>query len=131
MFPLPLYRVADWVGRTVLTGVLGIPAAKFNDDRLGRTLDALYPHTVMENMNNLADWLNRRGYRLSETLVVGDRAMPGDEIAHAYDQHNLRYLAGLRCTRRGHKALLTRCTTKQLETFPLEDGPTPQYWGRN
>ncbi|MBK7918088.1 MAG: DUF4277 domain-containing protein [Chloroflexi bacterium] len=44
MFPLPLYQVADWVGRTVLTSVLNVPAAKFNDDRLGRTLDALYPH---------------------------------------------------------------------------------------
>ncbi|MCJ7702793.1 MAG: IS1634 family transposase [Anaerolineales bacterium] len=44
MFPLPLYRVADWVGQTVLTAVLGIPADKFNDDRLERTLDALAPH---------------------------------------------------------------------------------------
>lgn len=44
MFPLPLYQVADWVGRTVLVHMLGIPAAKFNDDRLGRTLDALFPH---------------------------------------------------------------------------------------
>jgi len=44
MFPLPLYQVADWVGRTVLVHLLGIPATKFNDDRLGRTLDALYPH---------------------------------------------------------------------------------------
>jgi transposase len=44
MFPLPLYRVADWVGQTVLTAVLGVPAIKFNDDRLERTLDALAPH---------------------------------------------------------------------------------------
>lgn len=44
MFPLPLYQIADWVGRTVLVSILGIPAAKFNDDRLGRTLDALYSH---------------------------------------------------------------------------------------
>jgi transposase len=44
MFPLPLYRVADWVGQTVLTAVLGVPAEKFNDDRLERTLDALVPH---------------------------------------------------------------------------------------
>lgn len=44
MLPLPLYQVADWAGQTVLVGVLGLPAAKFNDDRLGRTLDALYPH---------------------------------------------------------------------------------------
>lgn len=214
MFPLPLYRVADWVGRTVLSSMLSIPATKFNDDRLGRTLDALYPHlatiwleiievaickadvdlsvifydltafivhgqyadseqidfgfahntpmnkrkfklalnatadgnipwlyrflsgrtadqaTVTDNMHNLATWLQRRGYQLSDTLVVGDRAMLSDEIAAAYDRYNLRYLAGLRCTRKVHKALLTRYTTEQLEAFPLEDGANPQYWGR-
>lgn len=214
MFPLPLYQVADWVGRTVLSSMLDIPAAKFNDDRLGRTLDALYPYletiwlevvevaiskanvdlslifydltafiahgryadseaidfgfahntpmnkrkfkgalnaaadgnipwlyrflpgrtadqaTVTTNMNHLADWLQRRGYRLSDTLVVGDRAMLNDEIAYAYDQHGLHYLAGLRCTQQGHKALLRRYTTEQLEMFPLEADPQPQYWGR-
>ena len=44
MFPLPLYQIADWMAQTVLVAVLDIPAAKFNDDRLERTLDALYPH---------------------------------------------------------------------------------------
>lgn len=44
MFPLPMYQVADWVGQTILATVLGVPAQKFNDDRLERTLDALYPH---------------------------------------------------------------------------------------
>lgn len=44
MFPLPLYRLADWVGQTVLVAVLDVPAAKFNDDRLGRALDAMAPH---------------------------------------------------------------------------------------
>ena len=43
MFPLPLYQIADWVAQTVLVAVLDIPAAKFNDDRLERTLDALAP----------------------------------------------------------------------------------------
>ena len=38
------YKVADWLGQTVLVSVLGIPAAKFNDDRLGRTLDAIAVH---------------------------------------------------------------------------------------
>ena len=28
--PLPLYRVADWMARTVLVYTLGVPAAKFN-----------------------------------------------------------------------------------------------------
>ena len=44
MLPLPLYRIADWVGQTSLVATLGIEAEKFNDDRLGRTLDAIHPH---------------------------------------------------------------------------------------
>jgi len=214
MFPLPLYQIADWVGRTVLVNILGIPAAKFNDDRLGRTLDALYPQletlwlevvevairkadidlsvifydltafiahghyaestqvdfgfahntpmnkrkfklalnatadgnlpwlyhflpgrtadqaTVSDNMNNLAAWLKQRGYRLANTLVIGDRAMLSDDIAWAYDQHDLRYLAGLRCLKKEHKALVTHWTPEQLAAFPLEEGANPQYWGR-
>jgi hypothetical protein len=42
--PRPLYQVADWLARTVLVYAMGIPAEKFNDDRLGRTLEALAPH---------------------------------------------------------------------------------------
>ena len=42
--PLPLYKVADWLAQTVLVYTLGVPAAKFNDDRLARTLDAIHPH---------------------------------------------------------------------------------------
>ena len=44
MAPQPLYQVADWLARTVLVYTLGIPAEKFNDDRLGRTLDAISQH---------------------------------------------------------------------------------------
>ena len=42
--PLPLYQVADWLAQTVLVYTLGIPAIKFNDDRLARTFDAIRPH---------------------------------------------------------------------------------------
>jgi len=214
MYPSALCRVADWVGRTTLVHILGMPAAKFNDDRLGRTLDALEPHleiiwlelvelavrkadidmsvifydltafimhgryegsdyvdfgfahntpsnkrtfklslnvtadgnipwlykmwsgrtadqsTVASNMDNLASWLKRRGYRLQETLVVGDRAMLNDKIAHSYDELGLRYLAGLRCSKKEHKALLTKWTTPQFEEYPIIEGSNPQYWGR-
>ncbi len=44
LLPLPLSQISDWIGQTVLSAVLGIPASKFNDDRLGRTLDALHEH---------------------------------------------------------------------------------------
>ena len=214
MSPKPLVRVANWVGRTVLAHKLGIPASKFNDDRLGRTLDEIEPKleaiwldmvalairkadidmsvifydltafimhgryqdsdyvdfgfahntpsnkrkfklslnatadgnipwlykmlpghtadqaTVMSNMDNLAAWLKRRGYRLEETLVVGDRAMLNSEIACTYDKFNLRYLAGLRCSKKEHKALLTKWTTTELEEYPIIEGSDPQYWGR-
>jgi len=42
--PRALYLVADWLAQTVLVQALGVPAAKFNDDRLGRTLDAIAAH---------------------------------------------------------------------------------------
>ena len=42
--PRPLYKVARWMVFTILPLVLGVSARKFNDDRLGRTLDAIEPH---------------------------------------------------------------------------------------
>lgn len=42
--PRPLYHVMDWLASTVLTDYLGVSATKFNDDRLGGTLNALAEH---------------------------------------------------------------------------------------
>lgn len=42
--PRPLYRVTAWLAQTALPAWLGLPATQFNDDRLGRTLEALAPH---------------------------------------------------------------------------------------
>jgi len=44
MAPRPLYQVADWLARTVLVYTLDVPAGKFNDDRLARTLEAINEH---------------------------------------------------------------------------------------
>jgi transposase len=45
--PRALWRVADWLGQTVLVRVLGVEAAKFKKDRLARTLAlrAIAPQT--------------------------------------------------------------------------------------
>jgi len=40
----PLYKIKDWLSKTVLIYIVGVPASKFNDDRLGRTLDAMNDH---------------------------------------------------------------------------------------
>ena len=41
MAPRPLYKVVDWLATTLVAEHLGVSRFKFNDDRLGRTLDAL------------------------------------------------------------------------------------------
>lgn len=214
LLPLPLYQIADWVGQTCLVATLGVAAEKFNDDRLGRTLDALYPHldvlwpaiieqvllrteidlsvlfydvtafiahgryaesdiidfgfahntpsnkrkfklglnatadgnlpwlfqrwsgstadqaTVEENMSALATWLHHHGYASQDTLVVADRAMMNAEIAYRYEEHGLRHLTGLKASSQEQKALLTGWDDEQIEAFPLEACPSPQYWGR-
>ena len=42
--PVALYRVRDWARDSGAEKFLGIPAGKLNDDRLRRTLEAIYPH---------------------------------------------------------------------------------------
>ncbi len=42
--PRGLYLIADWLAQTVLVQTLGLSPTKFNDDRLGRALEALAEH---------------------------------------------------------------------------------------
>jgi len=209
MAPRPLYQVADWIAQTVLVYVLGIPASKFNDDRLGRTLDAICEHardiwqdivhhalvrfdidlsiifydltafvvhgaysesdyakfgfahntpmdkrkvkagvnasadgniptdygmwpgntadlaTVQENMTRLCHLLRRRGWPINETVIIGDRANLNDELAVAYKDHDLHYLAGLQAHKKVHRELLEQYPTPQFYAHPLAEG----YWG--
>ena len=212
--PRPLYRVADWMARTVLVHTLGVPADKFNDDRLGRTLEALGQHsrdiwqdvvhralvqanvdlrvifydltafvvhgastdsqladfgfahntpldkrkfkeglnvtadggiptaydlwagrtadmaTVQENMARLTRLLEAHGWPVQETIIVGDRANLNDELVCAYNDHGLRYLAGLQPQKKAHRQLLTAFSEHEFYTQPLTDERGPAgYWG--
>jgi transposase len=215
MAPRPLYKVADWLGQTVLVTVLGIPAAKFNDDRLGRTLDAIAAHqrdiwldivsqalrrfeidlrflfydltalvaqgayadsqwvdygfahntpsdkqkvklgvtasgdgavptvydshsgraadraTVQDNMARLCRLLERQGQTLSEVLLIGDRANLDDELALAYTDQHLKYLAGLQPRKKAHCELLVAVPECQFYAHPLTApvGREPGYFG--
>lgn len=42
--PRPLYKIVDWLGTTLIAEHLEVSRNKFNDDRLGRTLDVLAEH---------------------------------------------------------------------------------------
>jgi len=213
--PRPLYRIADWLARTVLVYQLGVPAEKFNDDRLGRTLDAISQHTrdiwqdvvhqalvradidlsvifydltafalhgsytnskhvtfgfahntpmdkrkfkagldvsadgnvpteyalwagrtadmatVQENMERLCRLLRSHGWSIQETVIIGDRANLNDELAIAYDDHGLRYLAGLQPQKKAHRKLLVRYPDEQFYTLPLNNERGREgYWGR-
>ncbi len=54
--PRALYKISNWVTCTVLEKEMGVAATKFNDDRLGRTLDALAPYVqeIWEEIVTLA-----------------------------------------------------------------------------
>ena len=212
--PRALYRVADWLARTVLVHMLGVPAEKFNDDRLGRTLEAISQHsqdiwqdivhqalvranvdlsvifydltafvahgaytdsqhvdfgfahntpmdkrkfktglnvasdgnipteyelwpgrtadvaTVQENMERLCRLLKRHGWSVERTVIIGDRANLNDELAIAYDDHGLHYVAGLQPQRKEHRKLVEAHPEAQFYALPLTDERGPKgYWG--
>jgi transposase len=212
--PRPLYRVMDWLASTVLQDYLGVPASKFNDDRIGRTLDALAQHaqaiwqdiasqallryhidlsvlfydltalvmtgeypdselvdygfahntpsdkqkiklgvvatrdggvpllfqpwagrtadraTVQKNMAALRALLERQGCDTQRVLIVGDSANLNSELALAYADQHLKYLAGLPLLEKVHRTLVLTPTERELYRLPLTDehGPTG-YWG--
>jgi transposase len=212
--PRPLYRVMDWLAGTVLSDYVGVPAAKFNDDRLGRTLDALAGHaqaiwqdlasqallryqidlsvlfydltalvmtgeypdselvdygfahntpsdkqkvklglvvtrdggipclfqpwagrtadrtTVQKNMDALRTLLKGQGRDTQQVLIVGDSANLNSELALAYADHHLKYLAGVPLVEKAHRSLVRTPTERELYRQPLTDdhGPTG-YWG--
>jgi transposase len=93
----------------------------------GRTADLA---TVQENIERLERFLEQHGYPLSEVRIVGDRANLNDELALAYDDHHMHYLAGLQPHKTVHHDLLTAVPEGQFYLHPLTPnlGPTG-YWG--
>jgi len=214
MAPRPLYKVVDWLATTLVAEHVGVSRFKFNDDRLGRTLDALaeqlpaiwadiqqqtllrykidlsvlfydltalimtgkyadsglvdygFAHntpsddpkvklgllasqdgglplmfqawsgrtadkaTVQTNMQNLRQFLQQNGWKPSQVLVVGDCANLNSELACAYQDANLRYLAGLGKLEKVHKDLILAPRDQSFKQLPLTHKTDPDgYWG--
>jgi hypothetical protein len=71
------------------------------------------------------------GWSVRETIIVGDRANLNDELAIAYDDHRLRYLAGLQPHKKAHRELLVAYPDQQFHALPLNDQRGRKgYWGR-
>jgi hypothetical protein len=81
-------------------------------------------------MDRLARFLEQHGYPVSEVRIVGDRANLNDELALAYDDHHVRYLAGLQPRTTEHRELLTQVPEGQFyhQSLTAERGPNG-YWG--
>lgn len=93
----------------------------------GRTADLA---TVQSNMERLRHLLEQRGWATNQVLIVGDRANLNDELALAYDDQGLRYLAGLKPQRKEHRTLMMQVSERQLYTQPLTEGQgADRYWG--
>jgi hypothetical protein len=68
---------------------------------------------------------------VGEVMIIGDRANLNDELALAYDDHGLRYLAGLQPRKNRHRQLWLAIPEKQFYAHPLTDDHGPSgYWGR-
>ena len=82
-------------------------------------------------MECLRQLLKRQGLPQAEVMIVGDRANLNDKLALAYDDRNLRYLAGLRLLKKVHKRLVEDILEKEFYVGqPLSDERGPQaYWG--
>jgi transposase len=94
----------------------------------GRTADLA---TVQENMERLCCLLRKHGWSVQETIIIGDRANLNDELAMAYDDHGLRYLAGLQPHKKAHRELLVAYPDQQFKALPLKAARGSQgYWGR-
>jgi transposase len=214
MAPRPLYKIVDWLATTLIAEHLGVSRFKFNDDRLGRTLDALAEHlpaiwadiqqqtllqyridlsvlfydltalimtghyaksglvdygfahntpsddpkvklgllasqdgglpllfqpwsgrtadkaTVQTNMHNLRQFLQKNGWKPSQVLVVGDCANLNSELALAYQDARLRYLASLGKLEKVHKDLILAPTEQIIRRMSLTAKTTAEeYWG--
>jgi len=93
----------------------------------GRTADKA---TVIENMERLARLLQRNGYSVENTMIIGDRANLDDALALAYDDQHIRYLAGLQAQKKVHRELLLARPTAHFYQHPLTDRPkAEQCWG--
>ena len=70
MAPRPLYKVVDWLATTLISEYLGVSQDKFNDDRLGRTLDGVVAH-LPDIWNDLQQQA-LRCYRIDLSVVFYD-----------------------------------------------------------
>jgi len=70
----------------------------------------------------LRAFLHQHGWSTSQVLVVGDCANLSSELAFAYQEANLRYLAALAKLEKVHRQLVLAPQARDFEHLPLGEG---------
>ena len=112
--PRPLSGVADWAAKTVIEELTGVPASKLNDDRLGRALDAIYPHLEEIWVEIVGRALLR--YDIDLSLVFYDLTAFYFEGAY---RHNQAIILGHSRAHRGKKQRKLALNMTGREKFPF------------
>ena len=145
MAPRPLYKIADWMATTMLSAYVGSAPGKFNDDRLGRTLDALSEHLPeiwnairQEALLRYKIDLSVLFYDLTALIMTGqyaDSALVDYGFAHNTPSDDPKLKLGLTASRDGGIPLLfqawsgrtadkatVQTNMQSLETFLKQQG---------
>lgn len=97
--PTPISKIDAWAHEQVIEEISGVPAAAFNDDRIGRALDDIYPHLptawvklVLAATDRYHLDLRQLHSDVTRVSFAGDYAVPpGDTppiaITHGYTGH--------------------------------------------
>jgi transposase len=112
--PRPLSGLADWAAKTALEELTGVAPAKLNDDRLGRALEALYPH-LEEIWSEIVGRALVR-YRIDLSLVFYDLTTLHFQGAYA---GNDRITLGYTRSYRGKKQRKLALNVAGREKFPF------------
>jgi transposase len=97
--PTPISKIDAWAHEQVIEEIYGVPAVAFNDDRIGRALDDIYPHLstawvkfVLAAAERYHLDLRQLHSDVTRVSFEGDYAVPpGDPppmaITHGYTGH--------------------------------------------
>ena len=112
--PQPLSRVSEWAARVTLAELVGVPASKLNDDRLGRALDAIQPH-LREIWSEIVSRALVR-YQIDLSLVFYDTTAFYFEGEYAHSPH---IQLGFCRSHRGKKQRKVALNVTAREKFPF------------
>ena len=77
---------------------------------------------MQHNLERLRHLLEHHGWPVGEVSIIGDRGTLNDELALAYDEQGLKYLAGLQPQKKLHRELVTARDEKEFAGSPLTTG---------